>query len=83
MVATLESRKLRIVDFLADLQDEALVLQIENLLFPHQDWWDLISENEKSSIARGIEDAENGRKTELNIFMNQLRQKHYAYQHHV
>lgn len=79
MVATLESRKLRIVDFLAELDDEAIVMQIENLLFPRQDWWGLIPERDRQSILRGIKDADNGRKIEVGTFFNQLRQKYHAH----
>lgn len=76
MTAVLESRKLRIVNYLADLDDEALVFQIENLLFPDNNWWEKIGENERASILRGIDDADNGRKVEFNDFITQLRQSY-------
>ncbi|MFN0177124.1 MAG: hypothetical protein ACKVU0_20955 [Saprospiraceae bacterium] len=76
MTAILESRKLRIVDYLADLDDEALVFQIENLLFPVNNWWEVISDEERSSILRGIDDADHGRKVEFNGFIAQLRQSY-------
>jgi hypothetical protein len=81
MSNTLEARKHRIVDYLAELDDEALVLQIENLLFPRTDWWDTISAQEKAAILKGIEDAESGKKTDFNTFIEKLRQKHHARQH--
>jgi len=76
MTAILESRKLRIVDYLADLDDEALVFQIENLLFPINNWWEVISTEEKASILRGIEDANHNRKVEFTGFITQLRQSY-------
>lgn len=76
MTTVLESRKLRIVDYLADLEDEALVFQIENLLFPVNNWWEVISDEERSSILRGIDDADNGRKVEFNGFITHLRQSY-------
>ncbi len=76
MTAILESRKLRIVDYLADLDDEALVFQIENLLFPVNNWWEVIRNKERSSILRGIDDANHGRKVEFNSFIAQLRQSY-------
>jgi hypothetical protein len=79
MGATLESRKLRIVDFLAELDDESMILQIENLLFPKNNWWEEISEKEKASILRGMKDAESGKKTDFHEFMTNLRQKHHAH----
>lgn len=74
MTSILESRKLKIVDFLADLEDESIVFQIENLLFPINNWWEIIGEEERSSIFRGIDDADNGRKVEFKGFVTQLRQ---------
>lgn len=81
MPTTLEARKHRIVDYLADLDDEAVILQIENLLFPKTDWWDTISERDKTSILKGMEDAESGKKTDFNTFIKNLRQKRHARQH--
>lgn len=81
MPTTLEARKHRIVDYLAELDDEALILQIENLLFPRTDWWDAISEQDKTSILKGMEDAESGKKTDFNAFIKNLRQKRHAHQH--
>lgn len=76
MTAILESRKLRIVDYLADLDDEALVFQIENLLFPINNWWEIIGDEERSSILQGIDDADQGRKVAFSGFIAQLRQSY-------
>ena len=81
MGTALESRKLRIVDFLAEIDDESLILQIENLLFPRNNWWDEISEHEKASILRGLKDADSGKKSDFNEFMINLRRKHETPQH--
>lgn len=73
MGTTLESRKLRIVDFLAEVDDETIIFQIENLLFPRKNWWDDISEKERASILRGIKDADQGKKTDFVTFMAKIK----------
>ena len=55
MGVSLEARKLNILEHLAEIEDEAILLQIENLLQPKVDFWDELSEAEKASIQRGME----------------------------
>ena len=73
MGTTLESRKLRIVDFLAEVDDESIIFQIENLLFTRKNWWTEISEHERASILRGAKDADKGKKVDFVTFMAKLR----------
>jgi len=59
----LDSEKVKIIDWIANLADESMIAKIK-LLKDHPnetDWWDEISEAEKASIQRGIADAESGR----------------------
>lgn len=72
MTATFESRKLRLLDILSELNDEAILLQIENLLLPGVDFWDDLSAGEKGSIRRGIEQLDRGERIEYESFMSTL-----------
>lgn len=65
MGATLEARKLHILEHLAEVQDEAVIHQIENLLFPKRDWWLDLSEREQQSILHGAQQAKEGKKVEF------------------
>lgn len=59
----LDSEKIKIIEWIANLADESMIAKIK-LLKDHPtetDWWDEISEAEKASIQRGIADAEAGR----------------------
>ena len=78
MSVNLESRKLRIVDYLVNLDDEAIVLQIENLLFPHGDWWDTLTEKDIEAIQAGFAQAEKGQVIDFKLFMSDLRKKYDA-----
>ncbi|HRN28060.1 MAG TPA: hypothetical protein PL018_15985 [Ignavibacteriaceae bacterium] len=59
----LDSEKIKIIDWIANLADESMIAKIK-LLKDHPnetDWWDEISEAEKVSIERGLEDIKAGR----------------------
>lgn len=59
----LDSEKLKIIGWIANITDESMIAKIK-LLKDHPnetDWWDEISEAEKASIERGLEDLKAGR----------------------
>jgi hypothetical protein len=56
----LETRELNIINWVSHLQDETVLSRIEQLQSQKQDWWDLISEEEKAEIKEGISQADNG-----------------------
>jgi len=59
----LDSEKLKIIDWIANITDESVIAKIK-LLKDHPkdtDWWDEISDAEKASIERGLEDIKAGR----------------------
>jgi predicted transcriptional regulator len=43
------------------LDDEIILQQLEVLLLQEEDWWDELTETQKESLRRGLEDAKNGR----------------------
>ncbi len=58
----LDSEKIKIIDWIANTKDESIIARIK-LLKDHSretDWWDEISEAEKASIERGLEDIKAG-----------------------
>jgi hypothetical protein len=70
----LETEKQKIIEWIKGLSDQSLIEKIklikENKL--PSDWWDEISEEEKLSIERGIEDIRSGR-----IIPHDQVKKHY------
>ncbi|MGE5394073.1 MAG: hypothetical protein ACM3P1_04965 [Candidatus Saccharibacteria bacterium] len=56
----LETRKLKIINWISRLQDETIIEKIETLQLRRRDWWNLIDEDEKSEIENGIRQADNG-----------------------
>jgi hypothetical protein len=72
MTATLESRKKLIVQSLADLNDEALIQQIENLIFPKIDFWDDLTEAQRLSIQKAWNQLEDGNR----IAFSEIREKY-------
>lgn len=70
---SLEARKLAIMEQLADNNDEAVILQIENLLKPNVDFWDELSEQEKATIKKGIQELDNGQRIDFKQFIQKYK----------
>ncbi len=73
MGISLEARKLQIIKQLAELEDEHILLQIENLLNPKIDIWDELDESGKESIQRGIEQLDEGQRLLYQDFIAKYR----------
>ena len=56
----LETRKLNIIQWISHLEDESTIERIEKLRSDGGDWWEMIDENEKADIKKGILQADNG-----------------------
>ena len=69
----IEARKLSIIEYLAELQDEGIIQQIENILKPKIDFWDELSEEHKTTIKQGIEDFDQGKRVEFKEFIAKHR----------
>lgn len=69
MNATLESRKLSIIEYLAEIDDESLIQQIEALLKPSVDFWDDLTEQQKQSIHRGMGQLDKGQRVDYQTFI--------------
>ena len=62
MVATnLQERKLELIQWLSVIEDPSLLDRLFELKEDTtQDWWDQVSAEEKTSISKGLEDADSG-----------------------
>jgi len=69
----IEARKLSIIEYLAELQDESIIQQIENILKPKIDCWDELTPEDKKTIKQGIEDLEHGKRIEFKTFIAKYR----------
>lgn len=75
MATTLEARKLHILEHLAEVHDEAVIHQIEDLLFPKRDWWLDLGEREQQIILNGAKQAKEGKKVEFKALLNRLKNR--------
>ena len=58
----LESKKLELIQWLATIEDLSVLNKIFDLKKQENiDWWNMISNNEKQSIEKGLQDAEAGK----------------------
>ena len=69
MTDTLEARKLQIRDMLADIEDETIILQIEAILKPRKDFWDDLTDAQKASAYRGLEQLKRGERISLKEYL--------------
>lgn len=64
MDLTVENKKIELIQWLTTLNDNSLLDQLMEIRKKEKsDWWHEISENEKQSIEKGIQDANNGKLT--------------------
>ncbi len=62
MEMNIQNAKIDLIQWLTTVEDKSLIQQILELRKSQtNDWWDEISDLEKSSIEKGIADAENGK----------------------
>jgi len=76
MTATLEARKLHIIDQLVGLQSDRLVSLIEVLLRSEDDFWNELSEAQKRKVERAISDLDAGKGIPHETVMQELRQRY-------
>lgn len=61
MSTQLQDKKIELIQWLSTLEDKAIIEKLLKLRDQEaEDWWNSISEEEKASIKKGIEDAEKG-----------------------
>jgi hypothetical protein len=73
-----ETRKRAILEYLAETQDELVLMQIENLLKPSIDIWDELSEPQKQVIIQGVEALNRGPKIGYEEFITKYRSRQKA-----
>ena len=56
----IEKRKIGLINWLSQLQDEGMIMRLESLRNEKQDWWHTISDEERAEIEEGLSQADNG-----------------------
>lgn len=58
----IQSKKLELIQWLSTIEDLSILNKIIDLKTQeNKDWWNSVSENEKKSIEKGLQDAEAGK----------------------
>lgn len=58
----IQNKKLELIQWLSTIEDSSIIEKIMKLRDQESiDWWNSISENEKQSIEKGLEDAKAGK----------------------
>ncbi len=50
----LESRKINLINWISSVQEENILTRMENIQKENEDWWDIISEEDKKAINEGL-----------------------------
>jgi hypothetical protein len=59
---SIQSKKLELIQWLSTIEDLSVLNKIIDLKKQeNKDWWNSISENEKQSVEKGLQDAEAGK----------------------
>ncbi|CAM3996792.1 hypothetical protein FLJU110815_11110 [Flavobacterium jumunjinense] len=62
MELSLLNKKMELIQWLSTIEDSSLIEKIMELKKKEsKDWWNSISDNEKKSIEKGIQDADSGK----------------------
>jgi len=72
----LKAEKLELIQWLAQLTDENIIAKIRNLRNEKTDWWDDISEEERSSIQEGSEELERCEGVSHDAVVKKVRDKY-------
>lgn len=54
----LETRKINIISWVSHLKDESMLSRLEELQTQKDDWWNLISDEERTEIEEGMQQAD-------------------------
>jgi hypothetical protein len=76
MVATLESRKLKIIDSLVALDNEDIIKIIESLLHADKDFWNQLTDQQKVLIEQSERQLDNGLGVPHESVMSEFRRKY-------
>ena len=58
----IQNKKLELIQWLSTIEDLSVLNKIIDLKKQeNKDWWNLISDNEKQSIEKGLQDADTGK----------------------
>jgi hypothetical protein len=78
MAATIEYRKLSIIDSLVGLKNERIISLIETLLKSETDFWNQLSDKQKKRIEHAISEIDAGKGLSHESVMQEFRQKYSA-----
>lgn len=56
----LETRKLNLINWISSIQEDNILEKVEKIQQEKNDWWDVISDNDKNDINEGIEQLDRG-----------------------
>lgn len=72
----LESRKINLINWISSIQEENILTQMEDIQKKNNDWWDIISEEDKEAINDGLNQLDRGEYTIRSQVKKQIEEKY-------
>ncbi|MCF8361211.1 MAG: hypothetical protein K9G70_01170 [Prolixibacteraceae bacterium] len=71
----LESRKINLINWISSIQEENILAQMEEIQKENNDWWDIISEEDKKAINDGLNQLDRGEYVTRSQVKTQIKEK--------
>ncbi len=71
----LESRKINLINWISSIQEENILAQMEKIQKENNDWWDIISEEDKKAINDGLNQLDRGEYVTRSQVKTQIKEK--------
>ena len=75
---SLETRKIELISWISSLKEESIVSRVEEIQHEKVDWWDTLSEKDKSAINNGIEQLDNEQFISYSQVRTRIKDVHIA-----
>ena len=70
-----ETRKINLINWISSIQEENILSQMEDIQKKNNDWWDIISEEDKKAINDGLNQLDRGEYVTRSQVKTQIKEK--------
>ena len=72
----LEARKINLINWISSVQEEDVLAEMEKIQRKKSDWWDAVSNEDKSAINEGLEQLDKGEYLTRSQVRNKIKGKY-------
>ena len=75
-VMNIETRKINLINWISSIQEEDVLAQMERIQREKSDWWDSVSNEDKTAINEGLEQLDKGEYMTRSQVRHKLKEKY-------